>query len=433
MLPPSLGARDTLSQASGGPGSMIISCIREAATEAMGRGDEAGGVTLTRAATFLSSIARSGISGVTQAELASADGTALPDRALVCDRIRAEVDHISQLLGEMPNQDQVDLLANAGKEALDLLNEAGAEARLTDLHLAGLEAVIRSDGTRPVAFVRGGFVDASQPSLQGSEWLSALGSAESSIRHLCAATGRIDDPAQKSLGYQGTAFLVGDGLVMTSRLVLRAITREGDADHGTLKSNIIVDFSREVGPPTTDLRFPVREILFRGHGGNDSWQQSSGLNFDGLDIAVLALDTRIGTPPPPLPLRRCNAALHSVGGQKVCLVGFPGTTRGLAADIFDLVFAGVKAFKRVAPGLILEPAGEGAIEKDPRNWIMSHDASTLGGHGGSPIMDLESGNSALLGIQLAGMSDRRNRAHAFERIGDSLNGIEGLNFAAGRA
>ena len=384
---------------------------------------------MTRAATFLRSIARSGISGITPSELALAQGTTLPDRALVCDRIRAEVDHISQLLGERPNQDQVDLLANAGKEALDLLNEAGAEARLTDLHLAGLEAVIRSDGTRPVAFVRGGFVDASQPSLQRSEWLSALGRVESSIRHLCAATGRIDDPARKGLGYQGTAFLVGDGLVMTSRTVLRAITREGDADRGMLKPNIAVDFGREVGPPSTDRRFPVREILFRGLVGADSWQQSSGLNFDGLDIAVLALDTSLGTLPPPLPLQRSSAVVHAVGGQKACLVGFPGATRGLAADIFDLVFAGVKAFKRVAPGLILEPAGEGAIEKDPRNWIMSHDASTLGGHGGSPIAALELGSSALLGIQLAGMSDRRNRAHAFERIGDLLDGIEGLNFA----
>ena len=315
----------------------------------------------------------------------------MPDRALVCDRIRAEVDHISQLLGERPNQDQVDLLANAGKEALDLLNEAGAEARLTDLHLAGLEAVIRSDGTRPVAFVRGGFVDASQPSLQRSEWLSALGRVESSIRHLCAA-GRIDDPARLA-GHQGTAFLVGDGLVMTSRTVLRAITREGDADRGMLKPNIAVDFGREVGPPSTDRRFPVREILFRGLVGADSWQQSSGLNFDGLDIAVLALDTA-STLLLPLPLQRSSAVVHAVGGQKACLVGFPGATRGSAADIFDLVFAGVKAFKRVAPALILQPAGEGAIEKDPRNWIMSHDASTLGGHGGSPMAALELGSSA---------------------------------------
>ena len=398
----------------------------------MGRGDEsAGGVTMTKAGNFLRSIARSGISGATQEGLESADSAALPDRALVSDRIRTEVDYISQLLGEKPDLDQVDLLSNAGKEGLDLLNEAGAEARLTDLHLAGLEAVIRSDGTRPVAFVREDFIDTQQPSLQGSEWLFELGTVESNIRHLCKATGRVDDPTQKSLGYQGTAFLVGDGLVMTNRHVLRAITKEGDADHGTLKANISVDFGRELGPPKTDRRFPVKEIVYRGRGGAPGWQQGNGLNFDGLDIAVLAIDTSAGALPPPLPLQRGDTVMYAVRGRKAFVVGFPGSTEGLAADIFDLVFSGVKAFKRFAPGLILEPAGEGAIEKDPHNWIMTHDASTLGGNSGSPIWDLESRKSALLGIHFAGMPDRRNWAHSFERIEDALDGISGLNFAGG--
>src|SRR4029453_14714657 len=228
----------------------------------MGRGDEAGGVNMTKAGHFLKPIGRSGITGATQEGLESADSAALPDSGLVSERIRTEVDYISQLLGEKPNEDQVDLLANAGKEGLDRLNDAGAEAQLTDLHLAGLEAVIRSDGTRPGGFVRGDFIETPQPSLQGSEWLFELGTVESNIRHLCKATGRVDDPTQKSLGYQGTAFLVGDGLVMTNRHVLRAITKEGDADHGTLKENIFVDFAREVGPPKNDRRFKVTESVF---------------------------------------------------------------------------------------------------------------------------------------------------------------------------
>ena len=359
----------------------------------------------------------------------------MPDRALVSDRLRTEVDYISQLLGEKPDLDQVDLLATAGKEGLDLLNEAGAEANLTDLHLAGLEAVIRSDGTRPVAFVREDFIDTQQPSLQGSEWLFELGAVESNIRHLCKATGRVDDPTQRSLGYQGTAFLVGDGLVMTNRHVLRAITKEGDADRGELKANITIDFGRELGPPTTDRRFAVREIVYRGRGGAAGWEQPNRLNFDGLDIAVLAIDTQAGSGagmlPPPLPIQRGDAVKYAVRGRKAFVVGFPGSTEGLAADIFDLVFSGVKAFKRFAPGLILEPAGEGAIDRDPHNWIMTHDASTLGGNSGSPIWDLESKKSALLGIHFAGMPDRRNWAHSFERIEDALDGIDGLTFAGG--
>ena len=79
------------------------------------------------------------------------------------------------------------------------------------------------------------------------------------IQRLCEATGRVDDPSQQSLGYQGTAFLVGDGLVMTNRHVLRAITREKDADHGTLKDNIVIDFGRELGPPTATAAIRSRK------------------------------------------------------------------------------------------------------------------------------------------------------------------------------
>ena len=98
--------------------------------------------------------------------------------------------------------------------------------------------------------------------------------------------------------------------------------------------------------------------------------------------------------------------------------------------MFDRVFAGVKAFKRLAPGMILEAAGEGKVDEDPRNWIMTHDASTLGGNSGSAIWDLESKATPLLGIHFAGVPDRRNWAHAFERIEDELGGIAGLNFVS---
>jgi hypothetical protein len=384
---------------------------------------------MTRASNFLESIRQSGIAGTTQEGLESAERS-LPDAATAADRLRAEVDYIAQALGQAPDEDAVAALAKAGEDGLRRLDAEGDRAKLSVAHLIGLEAVIRSDGTRPVAFVRGDSIDTQQPSLQGSEWVADFGDVEANIRHLCKATGRVEDPSQKSLGYQGTAFLVGDGVVMTNRHVLRAITKERNADTGTLKDNIVIDFGRELGGPQGDRRFPVLSILFRGRAGADEYRQENDLNFDGLDIAVLAIDTSAGTLPDPLPLQRANSVTFAVQGRKVYVVGFPGSTAGLTTDVFDRVFSGVKAFKRLAPGLILEAAGESKVDRDPRNWIMTHDASTLGGSSGSPIADMESKRSPLLGIHFAGKPDRRNWAHAFERIDDALDGVSGLNFVS---
>jgi hypothetical protein len=386
---------------------------------------------MTRAANFLRSIARSGIAGAGAEGLESAGTASLPDKIFLKDQISAEAAWIEQALKQPPDVDALADLTRQARDGLDRLDAEGEEADLSDAHLMGLEAVIRSDGTRPVAFVKGDFIDTEQPSLQASEWQFDIAAVEPNVRRLCKATGRVDDPSQKSLGYQGTAFLVGPGLVMTNRHVLRAITREQNPDTGTLKADIVVDFARELGQPRTDRRFPVKSILFRGLGGDGRWVQENGLNFDTLDLAILEIDTSAGALPPPLPLRFGEAVQYAVRGRKACVVGFPGATAGLTPDVFDRVFSGIKAFKRLAPGLILEPAGEGAVERDPRGWIMTHDASTLGGNSGSPILDLESGASPLLGIHFAGMPDRRNWAHAFERLGDVLGGIAGLNTADG--
>jgi S1-C subfamily serine protease len=382
---------------------------------------------MTRAAHFLRSIARSGIAGADAGGLESAVPAKLPDKIVLKDQISAEAAYIARVLKQQPDKDALADLAMNAREGLDRLDADGEDADLSDDHLMGLEAVIRSDGTRPAFFVKGDFIDTAQPSVQASDWQFQLNAVQANVMRLCRATGRVDDPSQLSLGYQGTAFLVGPGLVMTNRHVLRAITKERNADTGTLKDNIVIDFARELGPPRTDRRFPVKSILFRGLGGKGQWLQENGLNFDTLDIAILEIDAAAGTLPEPLPFRFGEAVKYAVRGRKTCVVGFPGATAGLTTDVFDRVFSGIKAFKRLAPGEILEAAGEGKVERDPRNWIMTHDASTLGGNSGSPILDLESGLSPLLGIHFGGMPDRRNWAHAFERLGDALKGVQGLN------
>ncbi|MFI1656241.1 hypothetical protein ACH4ZU_15220 [Streptomyces sp. NPDC020472] len=68
--------------------------------------------------------------------------------------------------------------------------------------------------------------------------------------------------------------------------------------------------------------------------------------------------------------------------------------------------------KRLTPGVLTE--GPGEVADDARHWIISHDASTLGGGSGSLVVDLEAEGEKVLGLHFAGVPDRLNWAHALE-------------------
>ena len=65
-------------------------------------------------------------------------------------------------------------------------------------------------------------------------------------------------------------------------------------------------------------------------------------------------------------------------------------------------------------------AGSGEVPDDPRGWILTHDASTLGGNSGSALVDYDADGRALLGLHFAGRQERQNWAHSLERITTEL-------------
>ena len=375
-----------------------------------------------KAEQYLERIARSGAGGVSCEDLASPQPAPLPDSGELVDKLQAEIDYIARITGETPDKDAVENLAKSGKEGLERLNGDGPDADIDDKHVGGLEAVIRTDGTRPVAFVRNDYIDATQPSLQQSPYLQLFGGIEENIRHFCRASGRVDHPSSP-IGYWGTAFVVGEDLVMTNRHVLKKIVDNGNADTGNLVDGVTVDFWREAGPPKNDRRFKVSDILFRGLEGQGQ--------FARLDIAILRLDLEGRALADPLPLAFSDFVQYASAGRQVYIVGYPGSVGATKVEVFDRIFQGIKAFKRLAPGEILQAAGEqNFADKDPDNWLMSHDASTLGGNSGSAIWDLDSSQTPLLGIHFAGEYEIRNYAHSFERLGTALADVPGLNIVA---
>jgi hypothetical protein len=242
----------------------------------------------------------------------------------------------------------------------------------------------------------------------------------------------VDDPGAGALGYQGTAWLVAEGLVATNYHVLEAIAPGGIRGNGRfegrLNTGVAVHFGHEVGRPAADRRFPIRRVVSVGAAGaaEHAHPEEPDLNFDGLDLAILELEPVPGRrfPPPIMVARgddpRTRGGLASAG-REVYVVGYPGNARSTTRDLFASIFAGVTSYKRLAPGEIMTAAGE--VPHDPRGWVLTHDASTLGGNSGSVVVDLASDGRTALGLHFAGRHARRNWAHATERITADLNQV----------
>ncbi|WP_225801961.1 serine protease [Streptomyces sp. NK15101] len=343
-----------------------------------------------------------------------------PDPERLIAQLSDEVGRLEERLGERADPVARKRLMSGAEHALREVVDHGAEARLDRRDIARLEAVVHSDGTRPVLFVEDDFFDVTAPA--AANWAAALSRIEAELRTVCRAAGRVNDPSSL-LGYQGTAWAIDDGVVVTNYHVLEAVSthpsRTDGQFGGELKPGVAVDFGAEVGGGPPDRVFRISRVLGVGRAGapEHAHPDIPGVNFDGLDLAVLELERVNGRPfPAPVQVARgddpaTHGALAS-RGRGVYVVGFPGSAASTRPDVFAELFAGVKGVKRLTPGVLTE--GRGEVTDDARHWIIGHDASTLGGSSGSLVVDLEAEGRKVLGLHFAGVPDRVNWAHGLE-------------------
>ena len=327
------------------------------------------------------------------------------DRRELVDGVRAEVDHLSRLSGRQADADAVERLVAAADEGLRLLAHEGAEAQLAPAVVDGLEAVVIADATRPALFVQDDFVDLDR--LPAPE-RAALAAAEADVRTACAAVGRIELAHRDR--YAGTAFVVADDLVATAGHVVRAITRpdgspvEGAAFHS----------GREIGDAKSHRRRRVRRVVRSGPAGapEHTHPDVPDVNLGTLDLALLQLDPAPGPAGEPLPLLLAAASAPSTGSD-VRVVGYPGDARSVTPQVYEALFDALPGVKRLAPGLLTREPG--SVAHDPCGWYLEHDASTLGGSSGSPLLAPQRSGRAALGVHVAGRHGITNWAHAVWR------------------
>ncbi len=359
------------------------------------------------------------------AENAGGGNAAPPERAVLVDRLRAEIAYVERKTGVTVDPDlRAELIGQADQALARLLGD-GPDAQLRPVDVSGLEAVVATDGSRPVLFVEDDFVDLRAPSV--GDFAVQLSTREDAVRGVCRAVGRVDDPAAHPLGYQGTAWVVAEGLVVTNYHVLRAIAPSGSRRdgrfEGRLNAGVSVHFGHEVRAARDERRFPIRRVVSVGREGAAEFvhPDAAGLNFDGLDLAVLELEPVPGRRfPDPVKVARGDDPVTmgalAIAGRGVYVVGYPGNEQSTTPDLFVKLFAGVKSFKRLAPGRIGLAAG--SVPNDPRGWVMTHDVSTLGGNSGSAVVDLDADGGTALGLHFAGVHARQNWAYALERTTD---------------
>ncbi|MFE9690584.1 trypsin-like serine peptidase [Micromonospora sp. NPDC005806] len=349
-------------------------------------------------------------------------------RSELVERLDAEIAYVERKTGVSVDPYGWRALLGKADDALAKLFGDGPDARLGRDDVGGLEAVIATDGSRPVLFVEDDFVDVRAPSI--GDYAAPLSRLEDAVRAVCRSVGRVDDPAAQPLGYQGTAWAVAEGIVVTNYHVLRAVApsavRRDGRFEGRLNPGVAVHFGHEVRDVRQDRRFPVRRVIAVGQQGADEHvhPELPNLNFDGLDLAVLELEPVPGRPfPAPITVARGDD-LRTMGalanaGRGVYVVGYPGNEQSTTPDLFVRLFAGVKSFKRLAPGRIVDAAGQ--VPHDPRGWVLTHDVSTLGGNSGSAVVDLDADGRTALGLHFAGLHARQNWAHALERTTREVN------------
>lgn len=249
--------------------------------------------------------------------------------------------------------------------------------------LAELDAVIHVDGY-PALDVKGNMPSQAFP--QRWRFMNDV-AYTTKLRSALTSVGRVEARDAGGRRYLGTAWVVGDGVLLTNRHVARSFAS------GLGRRNVA--FLGERGPRVDwkREREPDPEVEA---GGDTDPMRITGVRLihPYWDVAVLTFEPkgRIF-----FPLELCAVAPTTLRGAAVAVLGYPELDPDLTAAVRADVFGNRFGVKRVSPGMVLDlgdtPRGddEGAPVVE---GALFHDASTLGGSSGSAVLYLPRGSDA---------------------------------------
>lgn len=312
---------------------------------------------------------------------------------------------VGRAIGEIGSTSHDFEAALDGRETSSIQESAGGRN-------AFLEAIILRVG-RPSFLITDGRVDWTT----GEDFEDGISMADLRTRadQLSAsflAIGRVDTVNHPSMDWLGTCWLLqheGRPIAVTNRHVAEvfATNRPGGrvafrTDPGSMvRLGARIDFRHEHATAAVQQA----EVSAVRYLARDSDPDVAILEIDGVHLAA------------PLPLSEEEAS----AGDLICTVGYPAYDSRNAADAQTQIFRDVYDLKRFAPGRIRQASGPGRQ--------LLHDASTLGGASGSPVMDLQSG--AVVGLHFSGQYLKRNVAVSVSSVRDAVQGRTFVAMAPG--
>lgn len=213
------------------------------------------------------------------------------------------------------------------------------------------------------------------PSVGRIDYLHADGSRQ--VLATCFRVG--NDPARVA-----TARHVGALLIQARARLAPGLDPPVTPAFRSKLRDLRVVFEPSVNPDAADPPSPSELLPGEEHG-----IAAIELSHGELDLMLLRLDGASGRDPLPI-----GAALDPAAAPAVCVLGYPvaGDASPLFAEAFDIGGVPVTGIKRASPGLVQAAAS-------PVDLL--HDATTLPGSSGSPVLSLPDG--ALVGLHYAGI------------------------------
>lgn len=288
--------------------------------------------------------------------------------------------------------------------ALETLDRVERGDKLEDRHIASLEAIIEPENRPVLDIVNDRYTEVPW------NW-QVLGEADvrKAIEQAIPSIGRVELPNHPSVPYGGTAFFVGDGLMMTNRHVAELFTNGLGIEGLAFKPgrSSAIDLKQEVVPSEpVMLRVDAVKMI------HPYW-----------DCAILHVS---GDAAARKPLKLLDRAPSDLKGKPVVIVGYPAMDPRGDVALQTRIFR-VFQKKRLQPGNIL---GYDHIDSYGEEVAaITHDISTLGGNSGSAVIDMYSGD--VVGLHFAGMQRIANYAvPAWELAQDGRIVDTGVNFVS---
>lgn len=259
---------------------------------------------------------------------------------------------------------------------------------------AMLEAIVKITNRPPLRIINGK-VDLSPLTPPPPDFKPNIIGQISAVEPRIASVGRIEF-INHDMAWGGTGWVIAkDGLghllVATNRHVAQIVARRTAFGSGAFlfdpagggRYGAQIDFNEEEGTPEDMARVAVIERFT--YIAEDT----------AADVALARIAVPSGFSVQPLTL----AEAEGRNGEPIAVIGYPARDSRNDQAAMERYFQGLYDVKRFSPGL---------LRVQPGATRLSHDATTLGGNSGSPVISLESKN--VVGLHFAGKYGVANSA-----------------------